>query len=184
MLIGNSTYILSDVIDKELYRMSDIDRFSGRLVHKKENIAEHSFYVAFKVIQLGNKYHISEDKINKAVRIALCHDCGEIYTGDIPHSLKVYSNEIKIVSEKLEVELISKYFPEFGEYFKLFNDNTDPIITNLVIAADILDVIMYIDREESLGNRDPDILSLRNECTERYIKVISKLKQCLEEENG
>lgn len=176
MVIAHEQYDLADIVDKELYSMSNIWRYSGRLIQRPENLAEHCFYVAFKVYELGQKYNIPEDKIAKAAKIALCHDCGEIYTGDLPHSLKVFSPTIKQLSEELEVNLIEEHFPVFAEDFKDFVNNSDPIVTTLVLLADVIDVIMFIDREESLGNRDPDILKIRAESSERYIKLIEKLK--------
>jgi len=184
MVIGHKAYTLSDATDRELYKMSNIWRYSSRLIHKPENLAEHSFYVAFKVLELGNKFGISEERINKALRVALCHDCGEIYTGDLPHSLKAYSPDIKKISEELEVQLISENFPMFSEYFADFVNKTDLVVSYLVELADITDVIMFIDREESLGNRDEDILQIRTECSERYIKTAAKLEEELKKESN
>ena len=55
--------------------------------------------------------------------------------------------------------------------FEDFYNNVDPIVTKLVELADVADVIMYINREETLGNRDEDILQIRAECNERYIRL-------------
>lgn len=177
MVIGHDKYALSNAVDRELYRMSDIWRYNSRLIHRDENLAEHSFYVAFKVYELGYMFGIDDARIAKAAKIALCHDCGEIYTGDLPHSLKVYSPEIKDISEQLEVKLISENFKFFKNDFKEFIDKKDEIVTTLVEAADCLDVIMFIDREEQLGNRNEDILQIRAECSERYIRLYEKLAQ-------
>ena len=46
------------------------------------------------------------------------------------------------------------------------------------------DVIMFIDREDSLGNRDPDIQDIRLEITERYVKAITEFERILEDERG
>ena len=179
MIIGSEKYRLDKAVNKELYKMSNIWRYSGRLVLKPENLAEHSYYVTMKVIELGQFYKFSEEDIFKAIKIALCHDLGEIYTGDIPHSLKTYSPEIKRVSEKLEVELIKENFPYFGEVFEEFEAKADLKISYLVELADIADVIMFIDREESLGNKDPDIIQIRAECSERYVRTSTLLEQLL-----
>jgi len=183
MIIGHDQYKLNNVVDKELYKMSNIWRYSSRLIQKPENLAEHSFYVAFKVYELGYAYGISEERINKAAKIALCHDCGEIYTGDLPHSLKAYSPDIKRISEELEVKLIGENFKWFGQDFKDFMERKDEVVCCLVEIADIIDVIMFIDREESLGNKDPDILDIRTEITERYVKAIMHFEEVLEAEN-
>ena len=51
----------------------------------------------------------------------------------------------------------------------------DEIVCTLVETADCMDVIMFIDREEQLGNKDGDILEIRAECTERFVKLTTKL---------
>lgn len=181
-VIGHDKFALSSAVDRELYKMSNIWRYNSRLIMKSENLAEHSFYVAFKVYELGYKLGIDEARIAKAAKIALCHDCGEIYTGDLPHSLKIYSPEIKKISEQLEVELIAKNFPFFGEDFRSFAERDDEIVTTLVETADCIDVIMYIDREEQLGNRDEDILQIRAECSERFVRLSTKLNELVQAE--
>lgn len=180
MVIGHDRYSLSGIYNTDIYRMSDVWRYGTRLVNRQENIAEHSYYVIFKVYDLGAKYNVPEDKINKAARIAVCHDCGEIYTGDLPYSLKFYSPEIKEKSEELEIRLIKENFPIFGKDFEDFITNKDPIVTTLVKAADAYSAVLFTTREEQLGNRNNDILQVKLECTERYIKLIEELKQLVE----
>lgn len=182
MVIGHDNFSLSSAVDRELYKMSSIWRYNSRQIHKSENLAEHSFYVAFKVLELGYKFGVDEARINKAVKVALCHDCGEIYTGDLPHSLKMYSPEIKQIAEKLEVELIAENFKFFADDFRDFAERKDEIVCTLVELADVIDVIMFVDREEQLGNKDEDILQIRAESSERYVKLLIKLKELCKKE--
>lgn len=182
MVIGHENYSIGKVMNRELYKMSNIWRYSSRLIQKPENLAEHSFYVAFKIYEFGYMYNLPEDIIAKAVKIALCHDCGEIYTGDLPHSLKIYSPSIKALSEELEVKLIKENFPCFSEDFEKFMSEKDTIVSKLVEIGDVIDVIMFIDREETLGNKDEDILQIRNECYERYFKLITEFENLLNED--
>lgn len=184
MVIGHDKFSLGTAVDRELYKMSAIWRYNSRLIMKPENLAEHSFYVAFKVYELGYKFGIDDVRISKAAKIALCHDCGEIYTGDLPHSLKIYSSEIKKIAEQLEVDLISENFKFFADDFKSFANREDEIVTTLVETADVIDVIMFIDREEQLGNKNEDIIQIREECSERYIKLLLKLEELCKKEYG
>ena len=181
-MLGKEKYTLSNLIDKNLYRMSNIWRYSGRTILRPENIAEHSFYVTYKVHEIGHKYHLDESRINKAARIALCHDIAETETGDFPHSLKVYSEDIKNMSEELELKVIKDSFNLFYEDFKDFIEETDPVVCSLVRLADITDVIMFIDREETLGNRDPEILEIKTESYERYFNEIKLFEEALKNE--
>lgn len=179
MIVGHESFSITKAIDTELYKMSNIWRYTSRLILKPENLAEHSYYVAVNVLKFGNLYNLSESQINKAIRIALAHDTGEIFTGDIPHNLKEYSPEVKKISEELEVKLIGENFPFFKQEFEDFYNNIDPVVTKLVELADVADVIAYINREETLGNRDEDILQIRAECNERFIKIKLELEELI-----
>lgn len=181
-IIGHEEFAIAKVVDTELYKMSNIWRYTSRLILKPENLAEHSYYVAANVMKFGAALNLPEEQINKAVRIALAHDTGEVFTGDIPHNLKIYSSDIKRISEELEVKLIGENFPYFKKDFEDFYNNIDPIVTKLVELADVADVIMYINREETLGNRDEDILQIRAECNERYIKIKLELDDLVKQQ--
>ena len=43
---------------------------------------------------------------------------------------------------------------------------------------------MYINREETLGNRDEDILQIRAECNERYIKIKLELDDLVKQQKS
>lgn len=184
MIVGHEKFSITKAIDTELYKMSNVWRYTSRLILRPENLAEHSYYVATNVVKFGKILGISEDKINKAVRVALAHDCAETFTSDLPHNLKEYSPELKNICEELEVKLISEHFSYFKDEFLAFYNNEDPVVTKLVELADVIDVIMFVNREETLGNRDEDILQIRSECNERFIKIKLELEELLEKEQN
>ena len=99
-------------------------------------------------------------------------------------AISEYSPELNKICEELEVKLISEYFPYFKDEYLDFYNNVDPIVNLLVKLADVVDVIMFINREETLGNRDEDILQIRAECNERFIKIKLDLIEALEKEKG
>ena len=183
-IVGHENFSISKAIDTELYKMSNVWRYTSRLIIRPENLAEHSYYVATNVVKFGKLLGVSEDRINKAVRVALAHDTAETLTSDLPHNLKEYSPELNKICEELEVKLISEYFPYFKDEYLDFYNNVDPIVNLLVKLADVVDVIMFINREETLGNRDEDILQIRAECNERFIKIKLDLIEALEKEKG
>lgn len=180
-VVGHDLFSITKAVDPNLYKMSNVWRYTSRLVIKPENLAEHSYYVAANVVKFGKLLNISEDKINTAVRIALAHDCAETFTSDLPHNLKEYSSELKKICEELEVKLIGEHFPYFKKEFDSFYNEEDMVVNKLVELADVVDVIMYINREETLGNRDEDILQIRAECNERFIKIKLELENMLSE---
>ena len=182
MIVGQEKYLLRTSLDRELYKMSDIIRYNGRLVIKTENLAEHSYYVAMNIYKLAQMFNIEETIVNKAIKIALCHDLGEIFTGDLPHSIKVYSPEINSISKQLEIDIMKEQFPYFAEDFERYVTQKESLLTVLVETADCLDVLAYVDREEQLGNRSDEIAQIKAESSERYIKLIEKLKKLIEKE--
>ncbi len=183
-IVGHENFSISKAIDTELYKMSNVWRYTSRLIIRPENLAEHSYYVATNVVKFGKLLGVSEDRINKAVRVALAHDTAETLTSDLPHNLKEYSPELNKICEELEVKLISEYFPYFKDDYLDFYNDVDPMVNLLVKLADVVDVIMFINREETLGNRDEDILQIRAECNERFIKIKLDLIEALEKEKG
>lgn len=178
-VVGHETFSLSQTVDKNLYKMSNVWRYTSRLILRPENLAEHSYYVAVNVVKFGTMFGIDEARINKAVRVALAHDTAETFTSDLPHNLKEYSPKLRQICEELEVILISEHFPYFKNEFLDFYNDVDPVVTKLVELGDVADVIMFIDREETLGNRDEDILQIRAECNERFIKIKLELEDLL-----
>lgn len=181
-ILGSDNYSLLKVQNSTIQNMSNIVRYNGRTVHKSENLAEHSYYVAYFVYELGEMFKISQAQINKAVKIAICHDMGEIYTGDLPHSLKAYSSEIDNLATNIEEKMIHQNFTTFSKSFHAFRTEQDELVTTLVKAADCADVLMYINRERALGNQDVDVLHIYAESSERYIKLLEKLKSLTKED--
>lgn len=182
MIVGQEKYLLRASLDREIYKMSDVIRYNGRLVIKTENLAEHSYYVAMNIYKLARMFNIDEQTVNKAIKIALCHDLGEIFTGDLPHSIKAYSPEINNIAKQLEIDIMKEQFPYFAEDFESYATQKESILTVLVEAADCLDVLAYIDREEQLGNKSDEIVQIKAESSERYVKLIEKLKHLIEKE--
>lgn len=64
---------------KQIYRQGWLRR--GVPPQRCESIAEHSFGVALLVLWLGQSW--PDLNVDKAVRMALLHDLGEVYAGDI-----------------------------------------------------------------------------------------------------
>lgn len=181
-ILGSDNYSLLKVQNSTIQNMSNIVRYNGRTVHKTENLAEHSYYVAYFVYELGEMFKLTQTQINKAVKIAICHDIGELYTGDLPHSLKAFSPEIDRLTSLIEEKTIHQNFPTFSKSFHAFRTEQDEIVSTLVKAADCADVLMYINRERALGNQDTDVLHIYAESSERYIKLLEKLKSLTKED--
>ncbi|QRK11854.1 HD domain-containing protein [Archangium violaceum] len=85
-----------------------------------ESVAEHSFGVALLCLFLADSYFPEADA-TKVVRIALLHDLGEAYVGDItPHD--PVSREEKYQRERDAVERILAKLPRGAEYLALWEE--------------------------------------------------------------
>ena len=87
---------------KQLLRQGWLRR--GIAPEQSESVAEHSFQVALMVLFLADAF--PELDLQKSVLMALLHDCGEIYAGDITPHDPVTTQE----KEALEQQAISALF--------------------------------------------------------------------------
>lgn len=149
----------------ELSKMSNIFRYSGTRVNLRENLAEHSYYVALisDILSkdISERYDIKIDR-EQVLRYALVHDLEEMYTGDIIWPVKSLSpalaNELNIVWGKLLSEGIGQKFPknigdEILSNHKNYEDfKYDKLENRIVKFSDGVQVIMYSLSELESGN--------------------------------
>jgi putative hydrolase of HD superfamily len=101
---------------KQLYRQGWLRR--GVPKQRCESVAEHSFGVAVLALFLVDA-HFSELDREKVLRLALLHDFGEIYAGDLMPSDRV-SPEEKHRREAEAVAQVLGKLPDGGEYVALW----------------------------------------------------------------
>lgn len=100
---------------KQIYRQGWLRRGVPR--QRCESIAEHSFGVAVLALWLAQSQ--PELEVNKVVRMALLHDLGEVYAGDIIPGDGV-SEEEKHQREAEAVRQILSRLPDGLEHIKLW----------------------------------------------------------------
>jgi 5'-deoxynucleotidase len=149
-----------------LYRLRYIQRWSLMRNTVRDNVAEHSYYVALIAHALGTiarnvfgKTHI--DPTQLAVQ-ALFHDATEVFTGDIPtpvkhHNADLLHNFREI--ERLSSERLIGLTPDVlrPSYAPLLQTKTSPandVVLHYVKAADLLDAYLKCRAERSSGNRE------------------------------
>ena len=64
------------------YTLEHTKRYSMKPVVHQESVATHSFFVALGVLLLSSSYKFD---IDKAVKIAICHDLTEMEISDVNH---------------------------------------------------------------------------------------------------
>ena len=156
----------------DLYKGTQIFRWSTRNAIKTENDCEHQNIVSQLTMILCEIFEINEITYKEAVCLASIHDMFEYAEGgmgDIPHSVKMESLEINRLVEQHEENTILK-IPYFGKIWD--NARSNPLAYDIVMLADALDVILFIDREFNLGNNDEDFKEI-------YKKSQKRIKTCL-----
>ena len=130
--------------------LSSLIRYNNKFHIHKENVAEHSFYVALYTMKLCEFLDLNEEVSNTAIKLALIHDVHEIELSDIPHNVKAANPEINKICLKKEDEFNKLHFYKFMvEYTRTSNMG---LIGTIVNIADILDVLHYAEMEVLLGN--------------------------------
>lgn len=152
---GNMSDILNNKIfgyAEQVHPLSVLTRYNTRMRIKNESVATHSFFTALFVMKLHADYNFD---LARALQMALIHDLGEIYTSDIPHDIKNSLPALKAQLAVAEHTAWKKYFPEHYALFKEVDDQRT-IEGYIVMTADVISVLQYVNAEEQLGNGTMD----------------------------
>jgi putative hydrolase of HD superfamily len=103
---------------KQLYRQGWLQR--GVPAQRCESVAEHSFCMAVLCMFIADAY-LPDLDVLRVLRLALLHDCGEIYVGDITPADAV-SPEEKHRRERAAVEQIFAKLPHGADYRALWQE--------------------------------------------------------------
>ena len=155
------------VDDYNVYKLSNIIRYSQQNKIKNETVAEHSYYVSWFVNRLCTKYSLSDTIRLMALEAALLHDVPEVITNDITYDVKRMIPEVPGLLQPYEEEVIREHSSRAHKV--LFNPetNNEIIAKKIVKHADILSVLQYCQNEEELGNKN--FTELRK-ATEKRVK--------------
>lgn len=159
--------------------LSDMKRYNNRIKIKDENIAEHSFFVAYNILKIGYDYKLPKEVVNEAVAMAIVHDYPEVFTSDIPHDCKQSHPELRDILSKVEHDFIEKQMPELLDRYDKLNDKYS-ISTILVELGDAISVLQYSNREISLGNNTDDMRIIHNEVCSRVTRLFTTLEEVIE----
>ena len=120
-------------------------RYNNRHRIHNEDLAQHSFMVAFNILKIGYNYpQIPKDKIYKACSMAIVHATAESET------------------------------PELKELFDEYSKG-ESLATLLVEIGDAISVLQYVNREIIHGNKHEDMQIIKNEVSLRIVKLFDKL---------
>lgn len=159
---------------REIYKLKHIIRYNTRRHIKDESVAEHSFYVALISLMLCKEKELDAKTTMDAVVKALLHDMPEIEINDITHDAKE-KLKLRPYLKKYEDAYYKEHFPD---YYQLMSQNKG-IASTIVEIADAMSVLQYSDNEQLIGNIDPMMMDILDECQNRIVENEIKLKRQL-----
>ena len=141
-------------------RLSTTTRFNQDPRLLPQSVAEHSFhvavlahFVAFELRELGHKIDVE-----KTTALALLHDFGEAFTGDIASPVKYLNQATKSVLEVAENTMMRASLPD--DLPRYFTDGIysaarcDGSVEWLVVkSCDMLEAVIHLLYELECGNR-------------------------------
>jgi len=150
---------------RELRDMSFVHRWGIVRCIKPQNIAEHSFYVAYYSMQIYRALHPEVDIPPTLLIHALCHDLAETATGDIPGPSKRAITDADTL-KRFERQIV---YDRFG-YSDVFVEED---FRRIIKVADLIDEVMYLLTERTLGNNS--IIDALDHSTERLLEYVANI---------
>jgi len=148
------------LLSGKFHRLSHVNRYSSIPTIRKENVAEHSWYVAFYSYLLAKdlerRYKDEELEIDygKLLGRALLHDLDESLTGDFLRIIKYGHPDLKKALDEVSVSMMIHMTKEVG--VNLLPDwksaKDDDLEGHIVQVVDLARVVSYIWEEIKLGN--------------------------------
>ena len=163
-------------------QMHGIIRYANRVRIKDEDLAQHSYSVAYYCFDIANEFKIPDNIRNEAIAMAIIHDIGECFTSDLPHDVKYENPELKRLCDKLERKYVNK-LPSCRELWHKLEDEKDSVQSIMVKLGDSLSAKSYVDRELALGNNTPIMKEIRADVHKRIRTLKQKLKIKVKEIN-
>jgi 5'-deoxynucleotidase YfbR-like HD superfamily hydrolase len=159
---------VNDFLDGQSRRLSGIERYNTTPRIKSENVAEHSFWVAFTsmilmdYLEKEKGYIFVEDGKAQILQRALMHDIEESFSGDAPAVLKRKGNgivkeamqviNVGIVRDMLEVipnDNVADVLRD-NMFYRWESSKSD--VHGIVAIADKLSAVFYAMQEVRMGN--------------------------------
>lgn len=131
-------------------RLRHVMRWNGMPALDRSNVAEHTYRVMFymrELLDFVDQSKIDPAIVAKAYHYAVIHDLGEVFTGDVSHTIKRKYN-LKPALDEIEKNEVSQ----------LVNIGSDiPIESSIIVKlADIIDFSFESWKEINYGNKFPE----------------------------
>lgn len=152
------------------YSLEHTKRYSMKPVIHQESVAAHSFFVALGVILMAKTYRFD---VNKAVKIAICHDLAEMEISDVNHMVKKNYPAVAEALKLAEHEIVKSFPEEVQPYCSMYHDPTPEAM--VVHLADAMQCLQYSENEIGMGNGGY-MIDVRDNSKRRIAVLEDKLK--------
>jgi len=149
-----------EMLTGDVRRISTVYRYSSFLVHRRENVAEHTFYCCLYAYLIAldledeDKY-LCQFNMETLFERALLHDIDESLTGDFLRSIKHGDDDIRKGLKRVSKKMITKLEKSLGTSLQTPWENckANDLEGDIISLADFLCVVAYLCEEFKSGNR-------------------------------
>ena len=145
-----------------------------RGIKNAESVAEHSYRTAVLAMAIADKLKISSKNKLQLIEMALIHDLGEAYVGDIVPEQSISKQKKHLLEKKAQQKIFANL--ENGEYYyKLWleYEENKTKVSKLLHQLDKLEMVIQALEYQKLHKQkkfDEFIQSAREKITEKEIK--------------
>lgn len=169
---------VKSLLEGPIHRMSHVFRYSSLPTTRKENVAEHSYYVVLYSLLIARDIEARElAKIDygKLLARACVHDLDESLTGDFLRVVKYGHPDLKRALDEVSVSMIRKM--EEGLKVQVLDlwesAKADDIEGQIVEVVDLARVVSYAIEEVRAGNQH--LAPVLREVYQYFCKLRDKL---------
>lgn len=146
-----------DAASGDVRRLSYVDRYTSIPVNIKENVAEHSYWVALYSAMIHEAVEGSDFYLPAILSHALAHDIVECVSGDLVRTFKYSTEELKAAVDAAEEKLAEGFSPVLksvmGMAWRSIQDPSDKAYCKAVVkTADFVSLHQYMVREKMRSN--------------------------------
>lgn len=129
------------------YTLQHTKRYSMKPVLHPESVATHSYFVALAVLLFQETWKFD---VNKAIKIALCHDLAEMEISDVNHYVKKQHPAVAKALKDAEASIVKSYPEHIQDYCHMYDEDSPEAL--VVHYADAIQCVQYSLNEMQLGN--------------------------------
>lgn len=166
----------------KIQRLSNVHRYSSIGVIRRENVAEHGYYV---ILYSNLIAQYLSTPVDIPMTKALFHDIDESVTGDFQRTFKYHNPELRAMLDNAARQFVSQIAQQFENVVItdtmvqswIYAKDLSTVSGQIVAVADFLAVVSYAIQELQLGNRN--MRKVYDECREYRNQLQDRLKSTL-----